>query len=377
MRRIASAGQTGRILRASLALVMGASLAHFTDLGRAPALASVEPGSEPAPARARAQRSASREPEPGRGLRPAEIATETAAATALASTLSPEPIPASTPPELRLPDSDPGGAAYRHGLVMTGATRHRLILFTFDDGPEIRHTPRLLDMLDEHGIRAVFFLTASRLAGSGSRQHQQAEVAREIVRRGHIVGNHTYSHEQLPLLEQDQARFEIEHGARIIERTVGVHPYLFRPPGGARSRRIDALIESHGYTQVLWNLGTGDYQVRTASEVVRTFRRMLHRRENSDGQRGGIVLMHDTHEWTVDGFPQIIAELERRNCALLRQGAELYDIVDDPAFFYAPRGEAEFGTEAPSAIVLESILARRQERLREQARQRCEARASL
>ena len=81
---------------------------------------------------------------------------------------------------------------------------------------------------------------------------------------------------------------------------------------------------------------------------------MLERRERENGERGGVILLHDTHEWSVEAFPRIVAELQRRNCALLEQGEELYDIVGDPRWFHAPRPE-DASAEAPAAPFRASV----------------------
>jgi len=288
---------------------------------------------------------------------------------------SPRQRPSADPPQTSS-TSEPAPPSYRDGRVITGATSHRLILFTFDDGPDLKTTPRLLDELDAAGVHAVFFTVASRLMGHGVRQRAQAELLREIERRGHLIGHHTVHHRQLPLLSNAEIEAEVNDGQRAIERVLGHRPYLLRPPGGARSPRVDRLLAARGYTEMLWNLGTGDFQVRSADDVVRTFRRVLARRERENGERGGIVLMHDPHAWSVEAFPRIVAELRSKNCQLLERGEELYDIVDDPRFFFEARGEDDGTALAQPAEPTARVLAARQARLRRETRARCSQVAS-
>lgn len=259
------------------------------------------------------------------------------------------------------------------GLVMTGATHHRLVLFTFDDGPDHRYTEDLLDALDRAEIRAVFFLAARRIEGPNRRDRELAEIAREIVRRGHWVGNHTMDHVQLPLIggaELDEQIVEAEH---VFERVLGARPFLVRPPGGGRSPRIDAYLASRGYTEMLWNLGTGDFQVRTPEAVVSTFESVLAREERERDVHGGIVLLHDIHEWSVQAFPRIVQRLEARNCDLLARGEELYDFADDPRLFFAPRHAEGASTEAPMVTLAPEVFEARQARARSRAEARCGA----
>ena len=267
---------------------------------------------------------------------------------------------------------DPFATTMRDGMVVTGATAHRLILFSFDDGPDHRYTPGLLDTLDTLDVKAVFFLTTRRFEGNTPRERALADIAREIVRRGHVVGNHTMDHVQLPLLHGAQLAEQVEGTEAIFERVLGQRPWLVRPPGGSRSPRIDAYLASRGYTQLLWNLGTGDFQVRTSEDVLHTFQRVLERRERENGERGGVVLLHDIHRWSVDALPQIVRWLEDRNCELYADGEELYDVVGDPRLFFVPRADAGPSDIAPTVEPDPAWLAARQARLRDRAQSRCQ-----
>jgi peptidoglycan/xylan/chitin deacetylase (PgdA/CDA1 family) len=274
------------------------------------------------------------------------------------------------------PGDDPLGARYRDGLIINGSTRHRLILFTFDDGPDPRTTPLLLDRLDEAGVKAVFFLVASRIAGTTPIERHQAAIAQEIARRGHLIGGHTLDHVQLPLLSDEEVERQLAEPERIFQRVLGSRTWLFRPPFGAHSQRVDQHLAAHRYTPVLWNLGAGDFQVRATDDVVDIWLKVLERRQRENGDRGGIILLHDTHEWSVNAFERIFAYLQTQNCSLLEHGEELYDIVDDLSFFYVPRADAPAETEADPAEPPADVLAARQAALRERTARRCKSLAS-
>jgi peptidoglycan/xylan/chitin deacetylase (PgdA/CDA1 family) len=271
---------------------------------------------------------------------------------------------------------DPLGERFGDGLIITGSTPHRLILFTFDDGPDPRTTPLLLDRLDEAGVKAVFFLVASRMTGATPIERHQAAIAREIGRRGHLIGGHTLDHVQLPLLDDEQVEHQLDESERIFQQALGGVPRLFRPPFGAHSERVDQHLVAHHYTPVLWNLGAGDFQVRTTDEVFDIWLKVLERRERENGDRGGIVLLHDTYAWSVDAFERIYAYLQAQNCLLLERGEELYDVVDDLEYFYVPRNGADEEVEAPRAEPPEEVLAARQAVLRERTARRCKSLAS-
>jgi peptidoglycan-N-acetylglucosamine deacetylase len=272
----------------------------------------------------------------------------------------------------RDPSFDGLGEALRDGRVMRGATPHKLILFTFDDGPDRNTTPLLLDRLDAAGVHAIFFLTGDNLRGENVAERKNQEIARETVRRGHLVASHGMRHRQLPLLSDYEAMLEVGQTELMFKRVLGARPWLIRPPGGARSARIDRLLADRGYTTVLWNLGAGDFQVRTAADVHKTWQAVFERRRNH-GEQGGIVLLHDTYAWSVDAFQLIVQDLLDQNCKLLAKNKELYDFVDDPALFFQARTGDDPSLETDPVVLAPEVLEARQERIREETAQRCQA----
>ncbi len=273
-----------------------------------------------------------------------------------------EPVHAEPGPEVAgvmpIVNRDVTGLRFPGGLTIRGGTKHRALLFTFDDGPSRRTTPRLLDILDDLGITAVFFVKTESFGNGNPWEREHAEIVREIVRRGHMVGNHTETHRQLPLLRNAEIWAELAVSERKIRRAIGRMPRLIRPPGGALSERVERLLSESGYTSVMWALYAGDLEVSTPEDVVRTFFRVLERRERETGDRGGIVLLHDTKRHSLEALPRLVDALWKRNCKLLAEGEELYDIVDDLGYFipgYEP----------------DETLEERQEELRERARRAC------
>jgi peptidoglycan/xylan/chitin deacetylase (PgdA/CDA1 family) len=86
---------------------------------------------------------------------------------------------------------------------------------------------------------------------------------------------------------------------------------------------------ARGDTLVMWNLGMADWVERPPQELADSFLRRLDRAEHEHGQRGGIVLMHDTHAWSIAALPLIVRALRTRNCELAAKGEELYELADD------------------------------------------------
>jgi peptidoglycan/xylan/chitin deacetylase (PgdA/CDA1 family) len=165
---------------------------------------------------------------------------------------------------------------------------------------------------------------------------------------------------------------EVGQTELMFKRVLGARPWLIRPPGGARSARIDRLLADRGYTTVLWNLGAGDFQVRTAADVHKTWQAVFERRR-AHGEQGGIILLHDTYAWSVDAFQLIMQDLLDQNCKLLAKKQELYDFVDDPALFFQARKDGDPSLETDPIVLAPEVLEARQERIREETAQRCQA----
>ena len=216
----------------------------------------------------------------------------------------------------------------------------RCLSFTFDDGPEWSTTPRLLDMLEARRIRATFFVVGHRIDGEENHHRLNRAVLRDIARRGHRIGNHTFRHVLLDGLSQDALGREIDATARIIQRETGRRPWLLRAPFGelATQRTIKAVF-SRQYTPVYWELDTVDWRVNSPRAVLENFRGLL-----DAYPRGGVVLMHDTRPWSVHAFPLILAEIDRRNARLVARGEAPYRIIGLEEFWQplrndeAPRG---------------------------------------
>lgn len=221
------------------------------------------------------------------------------------------------------------GSGTRGRGVITGATKHRLLHFTFDDGPDASQTPRLLDMLDQAGMKATFFFSTSRFVSREARNAQAIELAKEVARRGHNLGSHSSEHQRMAKLAPPALRDQLKRSDEAFEAIFGAQTRLFRPPFGSRNAALDAMLAERGDATVMWNIGMADWVERKPELVALTFFRALERNERDRGERGGVILMHDTHAWSVDAFKLIAAELERRNCAALSGNEELYDSTED------------------------------------------------
>ncbi len=105
------------------------------------------------------------------------------------------------------------------------------LALTYDDGPNDPHTLRLMEELAKHDVRATFFVI-------GRYAQQKPQIVRDLVKAGHVVGNHTYTHPNLALQNTTQVGVQLRMCQDILSNVIGAPPKLFRPPyGGLRLRR--------------------------------------------------------------------------------------------------------------------------------------------
>ena len=147
-------------------------------------------------------------------------------------------------------------------VVVRGPRRARGVALTFDDGPHPEHTPRVLDLLDRAGAKATFFVI-------GHKAEAHPEVVREIVRRGHAVGVHSYAHDRLFSLRSLRfVRDDLRRAVAAIEAITGERPWLFRPPVGHTSLRIARAVEELDLEVIGWSARGVDGLARSRPDRV-------------------------------------------------------------------------------------------------------------
>jgi peptidoglycan-N-acetylglucosamine deacetylase len=149
---------------------------------------------------------------------------------------------------------------------------------TFDDGPNPAVTPVLLDLLARHETRATFFLI-------GRHVRAVPQLAREILDRGHVLGNHTETHPSLALLSSSRIAEELDRCDEAISVATGVTPRWMRPPYGFRNPLLNGIITRRGNAGVaMWSAMAHDWKAQPAEPVIQRLRR---------ARGGDIVLLHD------------------------------------------------------------------------------------
>lgn len=153
---------------------------------------------------------------------------------------------------------------------------------TFDDGPNARYTPVLLDGLRERGIHATFFLMGKNIEG-------KEKIVEQMYRDGHLIGNHTYDHVQLNRIPNDQACQQILKTNNAIYEITGEYPLYLRPPYGAWPKNLELCVTM---LPVFWDVDTLDWKSKNVQSVEN-----IVRQEVKDGS---IILMHDSYQSSVE-----------------------------------------------------------------------------
>jgi peptidoglycan-N-acetylglucosamine deacetylase len=166
-----------------------------------------------------------------------------------------------------------------YGRTFTGLARGtKQLALTYDDGPNDPHTLRLLEILARHQVSATFFLI-------GRYAQQRPGLARDIVKAGHVVGNHTFTHPLLTLMSETKIRKEISDCHATLQDVVGEHSILFRPPYGGRRPAVLRIARELGLEPVMWGVTGHDWNAPPAQQI--------EQKVASQIRGGDVILLHD------------------------------------------------------------------------------------
>ncbi|PJA26574.1 MAG: hypothetical protein CO189_10110 [candidate division Zixibacteria bacterium CG_4_9_14_3_um_filter_46_8] len=154
------------------------------------------------------------------------------------------------------------------------------VALTFDDGPHPKMTPKILEILDYTKSRATFFVTGENLIAN-------RELAKLIHSRGHLLGNHTFSHPNALLAGRGKLQDEIYRSKSLIEDITGKTNRIFRPPYGIITPTLLSICRNLELSIILWNSNSKDYRMEKPEVIVKRIEGKI--------RAGSIVLFHECH----------------------------------------------------------------------------------
>ncbi|MEG4344421.1 polysaccharide deacetylase family protein [Microcoleus sp. A003_D6] len=210
---------------------------------------------------------------------------------------SPPTTPTPKPPEQPLVFAPP--AQFRSQIVYKASINNsKVIALTFDDGPS-PETLKILEVLHKHQAVATFFCLGANL-------REYPEIAKQVVKAGNAIGNHTWHHYSHNVTEKT-ASDEIDNTGVHIYRSTGAKSFLFRPPGGHLNNGLAAYAKKKNYVVVMWSIDPKDFLQPPAAAIARTVL--------SQATSGAIVLLHDgggNRQQTVEAVSAIIPKLKQQ-----------------------------------------------------------------
>jgi peptidoglycan-N-acetylglucosamine deacetylase len=166
-----------------------------------------------------------------------------------------------------------------YGRTFTGlASAIKQLALTYDDGPNDPHTLRLLEVLARYDVHATFFLI-------GRYVRERPEIVREIVKAGHVVGNHTFTHPWLIFKSEAEIREELSACRSALSDAIGEHSNLFRPPFGGRRPAVLRVARDLGLEPVMWDVTGYDWNAPPAATI--------EHKVASQIRGGNVILLHD------------------------------------------------------------------------------------
>lgn len=189
---------------------------------------------------------------------------------------------------------------YKSTFLLNGSPSKREVALTFDDAPDDRFTPQILDVLKKESVKATFFVV-------GNRVETHPEIIKRMADEGHVVGNHSYNHANLPKLSDADFRGQVTKTDDLIRSITGYKPMLIRPPYGNISEPQIQWLASQHKKIINWNVDSLDWKGLNAEQVKTNV--LAHVRP------GSIILQHaaggtgEDLSGTVHALPDIILKL--------------------------------------------------------------------
>ncbi len=192
-------------------------------------------------------------------------------------------------------------------------TSEKKIAISFDDGPHPEITPKLLSLLDKYNVVATYFCVGRHVADN-------RDIAADIISKGHIIGNHSFSHSgYFDLFSSAKMHNEIVDTNDIIERATGVKPRFFRPPYGVTNPMLGRAIRKAGMKSIGWSLRSFDTVLKTDKVISKLI---------NHTKPGDIVLFHDTQSEIISIIESYLIWLENNDYKVV----SLDSLIEESAY---------------------------------------------
>jgi peptidoglycan-N-acetylglucosamine deacetylase len=247
-------------------------------------------------------------------------------------------------------DADVGAFGFGTRTGFYPSDEPRELVLSFDDGPDLKFTPLVLDELDRRGLKAIFFVTGHRVIGDRPEDLARRELLGRIAAHGHMVANHTMTHRDL-CQAPNEAAAEIDENSEVIAQATGVRPLLFRAPYGARCRTLEAALAARQLVSVGWNLDPQDWRNPTSEEILTYLQSRLARLKGR-----GILLLHDTHPASVFALGPLLDWIARENRVAVRAG-QAPIVLRDYSVFLPARPAPRTGIATVIRSVAQIVMA--------------------
>nr|WP_295559203.1 polysaccharide deacetylase family protein [uncultured Hyphomicrobium sp.] len=220
------------------------------------------------------------------------------------------------------------------------------VVITFDDGPQVNTTKAILDALDAQCTKAIFFTLGKMAIGL-------PEIIRDVAHRGHTIGTHTWSHQDLRKKSDQEAKDEIEKGISGVRRAVGgpISPF-FRYPYLRDSQATLAHLASRNIAMFSTDVDSFDFKRQTAEKLVENIMKKL------DKNGKGIILMHDIQPHTAKAMPALLAALKAGGYKVVQMKAkgDLKTLAEyDTLIEKDVKGLPAAGSERPLSSVVRTV----------------------
>ena len=198
-------------------------------------------------------------------------------------------------------------------VISRGNTGKNLVALTFDDGPEEKTTRQILELLDKYSVKATFFV-------SGVNALKHPDVIREIISRGHTIGNHSFNHNPFLMLRSYNYLYQEIFRAQEVLQKMGVQTLAFRPPVGIISPKLSPVLNKLGMFCLTFSCRAFD----AGNRCVKNLNFKILKKVKADD----IILLHDANPRSKEDSAILLSEIEKILQGLIAKDLEVVPLFD-------------------------------------------------